>query len=107
MGELFNVLIRKARRSAADARHVVQVWRDAYAVISTTETILTRAMDAAVDHGLSIWDAIILSAASEAGCRVLLSEHMQDGFNWGGVTIVNPFAPSPHELLDDLRGGMH
>lgn len=107
MGEPFNVLTRKARRSAEDARRVVQVWRDAYAVISTTETILTRAMDAAVDHGLSIWDAIILSAASEAGCRVLLSEDMQDGFNWSGVTIVNLFAPSPHELLDDLRGGMH
>jgi hypothetical protein len=27
---------------------------------------------------------------------------MHEGFTWGGVTIVNPFAPAPHRLLDDL-----
>jgi hypothetical protein len=53
---------------------------------------------------LAIWDAIILAAASEAGCRVLLSEDMQEGFTWGGVTIINPFAFSPHRLLVDLMG---
>jgi predicted nucleic acid-binding protein len=59
-------------------------------------------MDLMLDHGLAVWDAIILATAAEAGCRVLLSEDMQDGFTWGGVTIVNPFASPPHPLLDDL-----
>ena len=35
---------------------------------------------------------------------MLLSEDMHEGFTWGGVTIVNPFASPPHKLLDDLRG---
>ena len=40
-----------------------------------------------------------LAAAAEAGCRLLLSEDLQDGFTWSGVTVVNPFAEKKHELL--------
>ena len=75
-------------------------------MMPTTEIVLSRAVDVAVDHQLATWDAVVLAAAAEAGCRVLLSENMQDGFTWGGVTIVNPFAPSPHRLLDDLMAGV-
>ena len=104
LGELFNVLVRKARRSGPTRRRRDEVLAGLLTVIPTTEAVLTRGMDIAVDHGLAIWDAIILAAAAEAGCRMLLSEDMQDGFTWGGVTIVNPFASPPHKLLDDLRG---
>ena len=44
-------------------------------------------------HKLGIWDAIVLSAAADAGCRLSLSEDLQDGFTWQGVTVANPFAP--------------
>ncbi|HWB99103.1 MAG TPA: hypothetical protein VG672_20485, partial [Bryobacteraceae bacterium] len=54
------------------------------------------------DHHFGIWDAVILSAASQAGCRLLLSEDLQDGFTWGGVTVVNPFASPRHALLEAL-----
>ncbi|TIP50920.1 MAG: PIN domain-containing protein, partial [Mesorhizobium sp.] len=37
-------------------------------------------------------------------CRLLLSEDLQDGFTWGGVTVVNPFASPRHALLDALLG---
>jgi predicted nucleic acid-binding protein len=106
LGELFNVLMRKARRGAGEARLVVRAWQDMFTVIPTTETIVSRGMDLANDHQLAIWDAVILAAASEAGCRLLLSEDMHDGFTWGGVTIVNPFAPTPNKLLDDLRSSV-
>ena len=53
-------------------------------------------------HNHRIWDAVILSAAAAAECRVLLSEDMQHGFTWSGVTVVNPFAEPPHPLLEDL-----
>jgi predicted nucleic acid-binding protein len=42
---------------------------------------------------------VILAAAAEAGCRLLVSEDMQAGFTWGGVTIVNPFAAKPDPAL--------
>ncbi len=47
-------------------------------------------------------DALILNAAAEAGCELLLSEDMASGFAWRGTVVVNPFAPSPGERLARL-----
>jgi predicted nucleic acid-binding protein len=102
LGELFNVLVRKAGKSRAVARDVLLSWRDAFSVVETSSEIVFAAADLATDHRFGIWDAIILSAASQAGCRLLLSEDLQDGFTWGGVTVVNPFASPRHILLDAL-----
>jgi predicted nucleic acid-binding protein len=61
---------------------------------------MLAATDLATDHRLSIWDAVILSAAADSGCRLLLSEDLQDGFTWQGVTVANPFASTLHPLLE-------
>ena len=45
---------------------------------------------------------MILSASAAAGCRLLLSEDLQEGFTWNGITVVNPFAAKRHELLSAL-----
>lgn len=50
---------------------------------------------------------MILSAAAEAGCRLLLSEDMQSGFTWAGTTIVDPFAAETHPLLATLKASFH
>ncbi|MDQ2080091.1 PIN domain-containing protein [Xanthobacteraceae bacterium Astr-EGSB] len=105
LGELFNVLVRKAGRSRSDARGALLSWRDTFPVIETSPEIMLTAADLATDHQFGIWDAVILSAASQAGCRLLLSEDLQEGFTWGGVTVVNPFAAPRHALLDALLGG--
>jgi predicted nucleic acid-binding protein len=102
LGELFRVLVGKSAFSGPEARTVVLRWQDTFPLIETSPAVLATALDAAADHGLSIWDAIILSAAAAAGCRLLLSEDMQEGFTWGGVTVVNPFATRKHELLARL-----
>jgi len=99
------VLRRKISRDTTAAAEIVRAWQDMFTVVPTTEMVLSRAMDVAAVHELATWDAVILAATAEAGCRLLLSEDMQEGFTWSGVTIVNPFAPTPHRLLDDLRSG--
>ncbi|MGX8007918.1 PIN domain-containing protein [Mesorhizobium sp. ORM8.1] len=104
LGELFNVLVRKAGRSPGDAREALLSWRDAFPVTGTTPEVMMMAVDLAADHRFGIWDAVILSTASQSGCRLLLSEDLQHGFTWGGVTVVNPFASPRHELLDNLLG---
>lgn len=73
-------------------------------MIETSPTIMQAAADLATDHRMEIWDAVILSAASEANCRLLLSEDLQDGFTWGGVTVADPFSSTPHALLSALLG---
>ncbi|TIP31923.1 MAG: PIN domain-containing protein, partial [Mesorhizobium sp.] len=84
-GELYNVLIRKAGRSPQTACDALLSWRDAFSVTATTPEVMTMAADLAADHRFGTWDAVILSAASQARCRLLLSEDLQDGFTWGGV----------------------
>jgi predicted nucleic acid-binding protein len=65
---------------------------------------MTAAADLATDRHFAIWDAVILAAASQGGCRYLLSEDLQDGFTWGGVTVLNPFAAPRLALLNSLLG---
>nr|WP_294549587.1 PIN domain-containing protein [uncultured Rhodopila sp.] len=91
LGELFAVLTRKARRPAAEAREAVLGWHDAYPVAETSSGVVLDAMELSVAHKFALWDAIMLAAAAASGCRLLLSEDMQDGFTWRGVTIRNPF----------------
>lgn len=42
-------------------------------------------------HQVSQWDATILAAALELGCGTVYSEDMNDGQEYGGVRVVNPF----------------
>ena len=102
LGELFRVLTAKAGRSPAEARAAILSWRDAIPARDTSAAALLAAMDLVVDHRLSIWDALILAVAAEAGCRLLLTEDLQEGFTWRGVTVVNPFADTIHPLLATL-----
>ncbi len=104
LGELFNVLVRKGGTSRSDARDALLSWRDAFAVVETSPEVMLAAADLAADHRIGIWDAVILSAASHAGCRLLLSEDLHEGFTWAGVTVVNPFSATRHALLEGLLG---
>jgi predicted nucleic acid-binding protein len=56
--------------------------------ISTYE----RTLFIAEETGYSFYDALIVTAAVESGCRSLLTEDLQHGRVVQGVTIVNPFA---------------
>jgi predicted nucleic acid-binding protein len=50
----------------------------------------------ACDHNLSVYDALIVASALEAGCDRLYSEDLQHGRVFGALTVRNPF-------LGDLR----
>ena len=80
--------------------------RDAAPVAETSPEAMLAAADLATDHQLGIWDAVILSAASRSGCRLLLSDDLQEDFTWAGVTVVNPFAsPQQRSAAGALGGG--
>lgn len=102
LGELHRVLVGKAKRPTDEARLAILAWRDAYRSADTTAAVMMVAVDLATAHRLPTWDAVVLSAAAEAGCRLLLSEDMQDGFTWRGLTVANPFSSALHPLLAAL-----
>jgi predicted nucleic acid-binding protein len=102
LGELFNVLTRKAGRTRSSANDALLGWRDAFAVVDTSAEVMLAAATLAADHRLSIWDAVILATAAAAKCRLVLTEDLQNGFSWAGVTVTNPFLEPRHPLLEDI-----
>lgn len=42
-------------------------------------------------HRISFWDALIVSAAIEAGCDTVLTEDLNEGQDLDGVRVENPF----------------
>ncbi len=53
--------------------------------------VLKRAYEIEGRYGLNWWDCLIVAAAQAQGCAVLLTEDLQDGATYGGVTVRNPF----------------
>jgi predicted nucleic acid-binding protein len=49
--------------------------------------------------GLSWWDALIVATAQAGECDYLLSEDLQDGQTFDGVTVVTPFTLGPAAIL--------
>jgi len=102
LGELFRVLTAKAKCPPDAARTRIQQWVDSFEVADSTWSAFQSAFDLTVDHNLQIWDALILAVTAENHCRLLLSEDMQDGFTWRGVTVVNPYTMPAHPLFSSL-----
>jgi predicted nucleic acid-binding protein len=71
-----------------------------FSVRAANEESLVAAMGAVVEHGLSFWDAMIWATAEQAGCRLLISEDLQDGRVLGGVRFVDPFKEVNRTLID-------
>ena len=53
-----------------------------------------QALRLSTRHGFSIWDSLIIAAAMEARCSVLLTEDLQHGQTVEGLRIENPFLPA-------------
>lgn len=102
LGELFRVLTGKAKCSPDMARARILQWADSFEVTDSTWSAFQSAFDLTADHGLQIWDALILAVTAENRCRILLTEDMQHGFTWRGVTVVNPYLIPSHPLLSSL-----
>lgn len=100
LGELYRALVAKARWSPTAAAAATRHWIEYFNVGVTGIDVLMSAFDITTAHQLHIFDAIVLACAAEERCRLLISEDMQDGFVHRGVTVVNPFAPRRHYLLE-------
>jgi predicted nucleic acid-binding protein len=62
-----------------------------YPVQETTLVLVEAALRTTERFQISYWDAAIIEAARALGCREVLSEDLNDGQDYGGVRVVNPF----------------
>ena len=102
LGELFRVLTGKAKRESGLSRMAIMAWADSFIIGDSSWSAFQAAMDLVVDHRFQVWDALIMAVAAENHCRMLLSEDLQNGFIWRGVTVVNPFVSPTSPLLDNV-----
>lgn len=68
----------------------IRTWRR-FPTQDVTLSVLEDALAIKARWQLSYWDSAILAAARQAGCDEVLSEDMNDGQDYGGVKVVNPF----------------
>jgi len=88
--EYFATVTRKLRVDRSIARRKVELLAE-FDVSAPEIADILAAIDLHRLHGFSFWDALVLRAAKQAGCRVLFSEGMQDAREIDGLQIVNPF----------------
>lgn len=92
LSEFYVVATRKLARpvptriARAEVRQL-STWNPIPATLEVRET----AWSIEDRFGLSWWDALIVAAAKEARCAVLLTEDLQDGLDVDGLRVVNPF----------------
>ncbi len=92
LNEMANVALRKLAMSWTEINEVLTLIRS----ICPTDPLIVETHDrgrlVAERYGLSVYDAMIVAAALLAGCGILYSEDMQDGFLIDQqLRICNPF----------------
>ena len=90
--EFFAVVTRKLKTSLslADAREAVEGFA-AYPLVQVDLELIRRTIGRLAEEQISLWDALIIEAALEANCAILLTEDLQHGRRLQGLTIHNPF----------------
>ncbi len=91
LAEFYSTVARRQLLAAADALKLVRLWGE-HDVVAHTPELIVRGIALHQSHSLSIWDALIVQAALDAQCDLLLTEDMQHGRRFGELEIRNPFA---------------
>lgn len=95
--EFYATAVRRRLLGPAQALDLVRFW-GAHDTVAHTADLVTRGLELHQAHSLSVWDGLIVQAAIDARCDVLLSEDLQHGRRFGDLEIANPFVvPAAHE----------
>ena len=89
--EFYSVTTRKFGMDPLQARAFVTEYREIPTTVITPD-LIDQAIDCSQADSISFWDALIIVAASSAGCGFLLTEDLNAGQTIRGVEIVRPDA---------------
>jgi predicted nucleic acid-binding protein len=82
---------RRWRMSHDEAQGLIESWLR-FKVQDVTLEILKAALNSSQRYKISYWDAAIIEAARTLGCSRIYSEDLNDGQNYAGVIVTNPFS---------------
>jgi predicted nucleic acid-binding protein len=96
----FQVIQEFCNATLKESKHLLDV-KDVKRVINEllmplvahtqNELFIQKTLDLFDSYSLSFYDAAIIQAANDLGCDIVYSEDMQNGANYDGVIVVNPF----------------
>lgn len=91
--EFYVTITRKLARSVSEpvARQAVEALMH-LPIVRVDPPMILSAIGRSQSASLSFWDALVVTAALEGGATTLLSEDLQHGQQFDGLTVVNPFA---------------
>ena len=94
LNEFASVSVRKFRRTIPEIREALVAIRATCRVVALDEETHDIALDIAQRHQFTIYDALIVASALNAGCKKLLTEDLHHGQKIGGLRVQNPFLVS-------------
>lgn len=93
LNECYRVLIDRRRLVPAEAARSFLKFLVPWCIAPLDAQTTLRAWAVQDEAGLSWWDALLAASALIAGCKLFISEDMQDGQLISGMRIANPFSP--------------
>ncbi len=81
---------REDRITHGQALGLIESW-SRFNVADITQPMMWDALQTRERWQISYWDALIVAAARALRCRVIFSEDLADGQDYGGVVVANPF----------------
>ncbi len=92
LGEFFHtVVIKRKLMPASEAVEIINALRAGLSVAGITLELVMDAITIHQRHQLRYWDALIVATAKGLGCAEIASEDLNDGQDYGGVIVANPF----------------
>jgi predicted nucleic acid-binding protein len=91
--EFYVQATRASRPDAIEHQQAVRLIESfrRFPVQDVTSAIMMAALDSCHRFQLSYWDAAIIEAARAVGCTRVLSEDLNNGQDYAGIQIINPF----------------
>jgi len=96
-GEFYHIATsarRQFRLPHSSAMEYVETWLN-FPTASLHPSTVVSALGIRDRFQISYWDAAIIAAARELGCRTIYSEDLSHGQDYDGVKVTNPFLPDP------------
>lgn len=91
--EFFNVALRRFAQpmTVGEAEQYLATVFRPLLTVQSSQALYSEALRLTGKHRVSWYDALIVAAATEAGCARLYSEDMQSGQRFGDLRIEDPF----------------
>lgn len=93
LGEFYNAVVSPRRPSPLshdEAVAWIQLWKR-FPVFEITSAHVDLALEVVGKLNVSYYDALIIAAARFGGCELIYSEDLNNGQDYGGIRVKNPF----------------